>query len=211
MTTDEALKLLAALLLGALIGLEREWHGKPAGFRTNIMICLGACLFTILSQRMAQSGADMTRIAAQVVTGVGFIGAGAIVRQRGAVLGLTTAATIWTVASVGMALGAGEFKLAFFVAALACAVLFALTSVEAVIERRRHSAVFRARLPVSQDAIAAVRGLVQQSGAQLQSFSINKISKGYVVRMLVHGHSDALTRVESALLARDDVRSLRRM
>src|SRR2546426_500313 len=100
------LQLCLATLFGGAIGLERELGGKPAGLRTNILICIGSMLYTKLSSAMAAGTADPTRIAAQIVTGVGFIGAGTILHARGAVVGLTSAATIWVVAAIGVALGA---------------------------------------------------------------------------------------------------------
>jgi len=99
------LQLSLATLFGGAIGLERELGGKPAGLRTNILICIGSVLYTKLSITMAGGNADPTRIAAQIVTGVGFIGAGTILHARGAVVGLTSAATIWVVAAIGVALG----------------------------------------------------------------------------------------------------------
>src|SRR5207249_754105 len=104
------LQLGLAVLLGGAIGLEREYSGKPAGLRTNILICIGATLFTVLSLKLAQGGGgDPARVAAQILTGVGFIGAGTILHTRGTVTGLTSAATIWVVAAIGMALGAREY------------------------------------------------------------------------------------------------------
>ena len=100
------LQLCLATLFGGAIGLERELGGKPAGLRTNILICIGSMLYTKLSITMATGTADPTRVAAQIVTGVGFIGAGTILHARGAVVGLTSAATIWVVAAIGVALGA---------------------------------------------------------------------------------------------------------
>src|SRR5690606_20216523 len=109
-------RLLLAALLGGLIGLERELSGKPAGFRTNLLICLGAALLTDLSMLIAADltlpggvRADPGRIAAQIVSGVGFLGAGTILQSRGSVTGLTTAATLWVVAAIGMAAGAGAY------------------------------------------------------------------------------------------------------
>ncbi|MFQ5351518.1 MAG: MgtC/SapB family protein [Candidatus Binatia bacterium] len=110
--SGDVAKLLLALLLGGLIGIERELTGKPAGLRTNVLIALGAALVTIISVKVAGERADPGRIAAQIVTGVGFIGAGSIIQARGAVTGLTTAATIWAVAGIGMAVGIGEYVLA---------------------------------------------------------------------------------------------------
>src|SRR5256885_4467605 len=94
------LQLCLATLFGGAIGLERELGGKPAGLRTNILICIGSVLYTKLSITMAAGTADPTRVAAQIVTGVGFIGAGTILHARGAVVGLTSAATIWVVAAI---------------------------------------------------------------------------------------------------------------
>src|SRR5207249_8849502 len=103
------LQLGLAVLLGGAIGLEREFAGKPAGLRTNILICVGSVLYTKLSMTMGGPTSDPTRVAAQIVTGVGFIGAGTILHARGAVVGLTSAATIWVVAAIGVALGAGHY------------------------------------------------------------------------------------------------------
>src|SRR5438270_136382 len=103
------LQLSLATLFGGAIGLERELGGKPAGLRTNILICIGSVLYTKLSITLAAGNADPTRIAAQIVTGVGFIGAGTILHARGAVVGLTSAATIWVVAAIGVALGAAVY------------------------------------------------------------------------------------------------------
>ncbi|MCL6481784.1 MAG: MgtC/SapB family protein [Firmicutes bacterium] len=124
-------KLLCAFLLGGVIGLERELREKPAGLRTNMFICIGATLYTILSFEMARRyGGDPVRIAAQLIPGIGFIGAGAILRERGGVVGITTAATIFVNASVGMAIGAGLYFTAAATAGLALFVLWAVGRVE---------------------------------------------------------------------------------
>jgi putative Mg2+ transporter-C (MgtC) family protein len=103
-------KALAAIFVGFLIGMEREWSGKPAGIRTNIMVVLGATIFTIISFEMAKTyNSDATRIASNIVTGIGFLGAGAILHARGAVMGLTTAATLWVNGALGMLIGYGKF------------------------------------------------------------------------------------------------------
>ncbi len=123
---NDVLSIILAIALGAAIGLEREISGKAAGLRTNILICLGAAVFTIISKQMAGPNTSTTRIAAQIVTGVGFLGAGAIIVDRGGVHGLTTAATIWLVASIGMACGAGFYSLAVISTIFAIAVLIGL-------------------------------------------------------------------------------------
>jgi putative Mg2+ transporter-C (MgtC) family protein len=118
------LKLIVAALLGGCIGLEREIHRKPAGLRTNMFICFGAAMFTILSFRYSEGTLDRTRIAAQIISGIGFLGAGAIIHSEGTVSGITTAATIFVVASVGMAVGGGEYLSAIFATLV---ILVALT------------------------------------------------------------------------------------
>jgi putative Mg2+ transporter-C (MgtC) family protein len=135
---QQLISMLAAIVLGALIGLERELSNKPLGLRTNILICLGACIFTIASIELGlrfEGSAD--RIAAQVVGGVGFLGAGAIIRDRGTVQGATTAATIWLVASLGVACGAGFFLIATIGTVLTLFVLFGLHPVERRLARYR--------------------------------------------------------------------------
>lgn len=112
---DITIKIFFSLFLGGLVGLEREIKHKPAGLRTNILICLGSTIIMIVSLNLSEiygSIVDPSRIAAQVVTGIGFIGAGAIIRSRGSVHGLTTAATIWVIAGIGLAIGNGYYSTA---------------------------------------------------------------------------------------------------
>ena len=112
---DITIKIFFSLFLGGLVGLEREIKHKPAGLRTNILICLGSTIIMIVSLNLSEiygSIVDPSRMAAQVVTGIGFIGAGAIIRSRGSVHGLTTAATIWVIAGIGLAIGNGYYSAA---------------------------------------------------------------------------------------------------
>ena len=130
------LRLLIATCLGAAIGLEREFRQKPAGLRTNILIALGSALLTIVSIQFAQAGGTSDRIAAQIVTGIGFLGGGAILRSGKNVHGMTTAATIWVNAAVGMAAGAGEFAIAGVATVFTLIVLAVLPPIESYFERR---------------------------------------------------------------------------
>ncbi len=134
---DDAVRIAAAVLLGGVIGLERELRDKPAGFRTIVLISVGACIFTILSGSVGGPDWNSTRIAAQIVTGVGFLGAGAILRDRTNIVGLTTAATIWAVAAIGMAAGFGHLGLATMGTAAIMIVLLAFDHVEKWIGNRR--------------------------------------------------------------------------
>ncbi len=133
---EDVLSIVLATILGGAIGLEREFSGKAAGLRTNVLICLGAAVFTIISKRMVEgTDGSIVRIAAQIVTGVGFLGAGAVIQDRRGVHGLTTAATIWLVASIGMACGAGFYKLAFISSLLAIFVLVIVLRLVKPLER----------------------------------------------------------------------------
>src|SRR5262245_36713477 len=129
-------RLLVAVWLGAAIGLEREFRRKPAGLRTNILIALGAALFTMVSIALAHDGGTSDRVAAQIVTGIGFLGAGAIMRSGRSVHGMTTAATIWVNAAVGMAVGAGLYTTAIVATAVTLVVLGVLPPFEDYFDRR---------------------------------------------------------------------------
>lgn len=129
-------RLITAALLGAALGIERELRQKDAGLRTNILIAIGSALFTIMSIEMAGAGADPARIAAQIVTGIGFLGAGAIMRTESGVQGLTTAATVWVNAAVGVAAGGGSYHLALIATGITLAVLLMLHPIERHIARR---------------------------------------------------------------------------
>ena len=119
------LRLLLAAALGAIIGYQRERAGKSAGLRTHILICAGAALFTIASLYGFGGAADPARVAAGIVAGIGFLGAGAIIRREGGIVeGLTTAATIWAVAAIGLAAGAGLYLISAVTTAVILIVLF---------------------------------------------------------------------------------------
>lgn len=158
-------RVLLAALFGAVLGMERELRQKPAGLRTNIFICVGSALFTLLSAEMARRvGGDPVRIAAQLISGIGFIGAGAIIRERGSVVGLTTAAIIFVNASIGMATGAGMYATAGFVTLLALAVLVGLGWFEDRFTPRREMMNYRLTaasldqvMPQAQAALAEMR------------------------------------------------------
>jgi putative Mg2+ transporter-C (MgtC) family protein len=130
------MRLLLAAGLGAAIGIERELRGKPAGLRTNILIAVGAALFTTVSLQLGSPGGTPHRIAAQIVTGIGFLGAGAILRSGEGIKGMTTAATIWVNAAVGMGAGAGEYVMASVATAITLVVLATLQPLENFFERR---------------------------------------------------------------------------
>jgi putative Mg2+ transporter-C (MgtC) family protein len=129
-------RLVLAVVLGGLLGFERELKQKSAGLRTNILIALGSALFTISSIQLASATGDPTRVIAQIVTGIGFLGAGAILRTDNKVQGLTTAATVWVNAALGVAAGGGEYHLAIIAGAVAMLVLLVVGPIENALSRR---------------------------------------------------------------------------
>ncbi|HNS00559.1 MAG TPA: MgtC/SapB family protein [Planctomycetota bacterium] len=136
---EYGLRLGTAIFAGGLIGFEREVRGKAVGMRTNILICLGACLLMIISQEITKTAGargDPSRIAAQVVTGIGFLGAGAIIRSQLHVSGLTTAATIWALAALGLVIGAGYYWLSVLGMLLIFLTLTLVPYVERAVRRR---------------------------------------------------------------------------
>ena len=136
--TENLIKLGMAVLVGGVIGAEREYQDKAAGFRTIILITVGSTLFTILSLTL-DPGNTQTRIAANIVTGIGFLGAGAIIREHGKVGGLTTAATIWLSAALGMGIGAGELVFISISTVVTLIVLLLFPHIEKRIDHIRES------------------------------------------------------------------------
>jgi putative Mg2+ transporter-C (MgtC) family protein len=175
-------RLLLATVLGGIIGLERELRHKPAGLRTNMLISLGAALFTVISYAMASSfGGDHTRIAAQIIPGIGFIGAGVVIREHGAVLGITSAATIFVIASVGMACGAGMPVTAVFTTLLLLVALVILGEAEDRFGLHSKIMSFRVTAVESADLIEHVHDIATQMGIELRRWQSRKDADGFVV------------------------------
>src|SRR5215475_1258997 len=175
------LKLLLAAILGGIIGIEREIRDKPAGLRTNILICVGSTLFMSISTKVAELlGGDPTRIAAQIISGIGFLGAGAVLHSHGFVLGLTTAATIWVVAGVGMALGSGMYLVAVFTTGMSLVTLYLLSFVEDRIQGRRSYSYSLVVSDLNQ-ALASIHKVLQANSVTAASFNFNKRTDNYHV------------------------------
>src|SRR5215467_10493837 len=174
-------KLLLAALLGGIIGIERQIRDKPAGLRTNILICVGSTLFMSISTKVAELiGGDPTRIGAQIITGIGFLGAGAVLHSHGFVFGLTTAATIWVVAGVGMALGSGMYAVAIFATAMSLVTLYFLSFAEDKIQGRRSYSYSLVVSDLNQ-ALASVNRVLQESSVSAASFNFKKRADNYRV------------------------------
>lgn len=204
---DVLLQLVLAVLLGGAIGLERELSGKPAGLRTNILICVGATLFTALSVKMSLGRGDPARVAAQILPGVGFIGAGTILHARGSVTGLTSAATIWVVAAIGMALGAGEYTQALGAALLVMTILMGLGYLEIFLARQ----ATRSHLTVHtkpESALEDLETVVRRAGVDVTRIDTRRENVDLVVELDLRGPKRLHDQALIALLHHPTVRSV---
>jgi putative Mg2+ transporter-C (MgtC) family protein len=208
--------LLVAALLGGIIGLERERSGKPAGFRTHLLICVGAALLTELSIGVAllpdgQGGSrgDPGRIAAQIVSGIGFLGAGTIIQARGSVVGLTTAASIWVVAAIGMAVGSRGYVLALGTTALVVVALRLLGRLE---ERMSGADVQERTIDVELDGGPALLDDIAQAitsaGATAALIGVERTAEHYVASYRTTATEASRHAVVTALLERAGVRRI---
>jgi putative Mg2+ transporter-C (MgtC) family protein len=202
------LQLCLATLFGGAIGLERELGGKPAGLRTNILICLGSVLYTKLSVAMAAGSADPTRIAAQIVTGVGFIGAGTILHARGAVVGLTSAATIWVVAAIGMALGSASYWEAAGTTLLVLLVLQGLGRVERLVARQSTQSTLMVHARPEPAALDELETVVRRTGLEIERQASRRENVDLVIEFTLRGPKRLHDEVMIALLHHPGVRTV---
>ena len=199
-----------AVLLGGAIGLEREISGKPAGLRTNILICVGSALLTDVSMHIGVvNGArwgDPARLAAQIVSGVGFIGAGTIMQSKGKISGLTSAATIWVVAAIGIAVGAGLYFEAAGAGALVAIVLGGLGKLEHRARRARRNVqmVVRARPDASSEELFS---LIESQGIKIVSSDVYSHRDDRVLELRLAGPARQYDVVRQMLGKRADVYS----
>jgi len=176
-TLDIILRLLLAISLGGIIGLEREASHKPAGLRTHILICISAAMMMILSELLlagnpAPTG-DLLRVAAAVIMGMGFIGAGTIIQSQGTVHGLTTASTLWTVSALGLVVGAGRYLIAVIFSALVLGTLIVFRRIE---ETHLKKALYHYRIKIkdSPDILINIRKLIFHLGLKLAELNLKK-------------------------------------
>jgi len=184
--SSNLLRLLLAALLGGAIGLERELSRKPAGLRTNMFICFGSAMFTILSDLMVdpQLG-DHTRIAANIITGIGFIGAGSILHERGSVQGLTTAATIFVVAAIGMAAGGGFMLLAIFATVIILLALRLLGLLETRFNFKPLHMAYEAAGEKADQIVAEINSILEADHKIMESIEVAPTTAGFLVHFTI--------------------------
>ena len=202
---ETIIKLLLAILVGGLIGAEREFRDKAAGFRTIIFICVGATLFTMFSRKLG-GDEDPVRIAANIVSGVGFLGAGTILRGPGRVMGLTTAATIWLAAALGMGIGGGHFLVAILAAGVVLVVLVIFPKIEACIDNVRDARTYEVTCSIAPDTFEKLEGLFVSCGLQVTGRQRTKSGENMICTWHVHGSPEAHTRVIEELFAHAEVK-----
>lgn len=170
---DNGLKLMVSMLLGAIIGAEREYKGRNIGFRTIILITLGSTFFTILSLVIGGTS-DPTRIASNIITGVGFLGAGAIFRDGISVKGVTTASLIWISAAIGMACGIAQYEFAIMVTILVMLILLGFTGVQRFIDQFNRELEYVITLPNENHHITELEQLIRHHKLRFERTSISK-------------------------------------
>lgn len=167
-----------AALAGGLIGIEREMRSKSAGFRTMILISVGSCLFTLLSVKMGGPDNESTRIAASVVAGIGFLGAGVIIKDGVSIRGLTTAASVWVASSIGMAAGVKEYELVGVVVVIALVVLWAFPPIERLFEKFAEYATIHVTIKNTNTAESAILDIFDEHKAQIVKIRRSILVKG---------------------------------
>jgi len=210
---ESVFRLVLAAALGGLVGLEREASGKPAGFRTNLLICVGAALVTELSVSIARDvtlpggfRSDPGRLAAQIVSGIGFLGAGTIIQARGSVVGLTTAATLWVVAALGMAVGAGAYLQALVGTALVLSALMVLGRFEDyLLPYQFQERILRVTMDPDATLVDGVEEYLVNAGYSVRVQEIERRADALTVSLSARGHRRAIEVAMRDLASQDGI------
>ena len=205
---DILTQVFLSLVLGGVLGLERQYHDKPAGFATNCLICLGAMLFTLLSEYMGTQGGDPGRIAAQVVTGVGFLGAGSIWRDGNKISGLTTAAGVWLVAAIGMCIGYGQYLWASLSAVSILLVQLAVRKTLRLVEFVKHYDTFYVTCKPSWDVVEQISKQIEKQNITILKSEVTKQNNQFHVSLVATFTGHDFQNITRELLAMPDVYSL---
>jgi len=187
MEIEILLKVILASVLGGIIGLERELSHKEAGLRTNILIAIGSTLLTVLSIKISEGSkvADPGRIASQIVTGIGFLGAGAIIQARFAVHGLTTAATIWTVAAIGIAVGSGFYLFSLLVTILVVLVLTTFKFISSALEKQKKTYAYIVKTDDKASVLVDIKKIMRELNIHSTNLTMSKKKGSYQIEMLL--------------------------
>ncbi len=205
---DMLIKIFLALMLGGVLGMERQYHDKPAGYATNCLICLGAMLFTILSEYMGAAGGDPGRISAQIVTGVGFIGAGSILRDGNKISGLTTAAGVWLVAAIGMAIGYGQYVLAAVAAASILIIQLGVRKTLRLVEFVKHYETIYLTCEPKWDIVNTITHKIEKQKVSVLKSEVTKLDNVFHVSIVATFTGHEFQNITKELLEMPEVHSL---
>ncbi len=205
---DILIKIFLALILGGVLGMERQYHDKPAGFATNCLICLGAMLFTVLSEYMGSHGGDPGRISAQIVTGVGFIGAGSILRDGNKISGLTTAAGVWLVAAIGMAVGYGQYLWAALSAASIMLVQLGVRKTLKFVEMVKHYDTFFVTCEPHWNVVDKITKYIEKRQVSILKREVTKQDNLFHVSIVATFTGHEFQNITRELLEMPEVKSL---
>lgn len=208
LTQEVIVKILLSIVVGGAIGLEREYRDKAAGFRTILLICLGATLFTILSLGLG-GVEDPVRIAASIVAGVGFLGAGVILRDRGQIMGLTTAATIWISAALGMAVGGGFYLLVICATIAILAVLLLFPRLENIVDQMRITQTYELVFPMKEGLFEEISLEFKKSRLNLSRFSRDRIGEKMVCKWKTIGKPEYHRELSNILFNHPEILEVR--
>lgn len=197
--TTVCYRLLWAALLGAVIGVERSMRRRPAGMRTSVCVTMGTALFTIMSVEIARATGDTstTRIASNIVQGIGFLGAGTILRERGSVVGLTTAAAIFGEAAIGMAAGGGFYAVSGVAFLIVLFTLVALVYVENLLNLKPRYMLFRISTSTAEDLVPVVHNIFSKLGIALDNFQVSMTGD----KNLIQFDADVSLREQESILS----------
>ena len=201
---EEVIQISLAVCIGAVIGAEREYRNKSAGFRTVMLITLGSTIFTILSRKIAPDNPD--RIAANILTGLGFLGAGTLFREDNKMTGLTTAASIWATAAVGMAIGSGHYSLATSGTVLIFIILFVLSYVEPYIDRRNRVRHYKIVCTYRQETLREYEKLIENYGLKHQRGVQSRLGNQIIGNWVVMGNEEKHEQLVQYLLNDKDIK-----
>jgi putative Mg2+ transporter-C (MgtC) family protein len=204
---EDVLKLVLAVVVGGALGAEREYRDRAAGFRTIILICSGATLFTMFSVKLG-GAQDPARIAASIVSGVGFLGAGAILRGPARVAGLTTASTIWLAAALGVGIGGGHYLLSGLGGAVAILVLAAFPRIENWIDRQRHIRTYKVSCPAGSPLFTELGDVIRGKGLHARQRALVKTDERVTCTWEVWGPPEGHQRLVEGLLSNPEVEAL---
>jgi putative Mg2+ transporter-C (MgtC) family protein len=207
-SVEDIVKLLLAILLGGMIGIEREFRDKSAGFRTIIFICVGATLFTIFSIQISGDN-DPARIAANIVTGVGFLGAGVLLRNEGRIIGLTTASIIWLTAAIGMGIGSGHYALAVITALFTLLIIWIFPTIEHFIDSIRDERIYEIAFTGSTEKYKQIDALIKDCKLKMHTNKQFKSGSELIYNVDVIGPPKCHDKLVNALLNDPEIITLK--